>query len=59
MLSLLPGSDTTFQALSKNMIPHCLPSTLLTMKGVEQYVSESLSDPANLIHTVTIFESEN
>ena len=44
---------------SKNMIPNYLPSTLLTIKGVEQYVSESLSDPSIHIHTVTIFESEN
>ena len=43
---------------SKNIIPHCLP-TCFTMKGVEKYVSMSLSDPAYHIHTVSIFESEN
>ena len=44
---------------SKNMIPNCLPSTLLTIEGVEHFVSESLSDPSIHIHTVTKFESEN
>jgi hypothetical protein len=44
---------------SNNIIPNCLPSTLLTFKGVEQYVSEPLSDPCTHIHTVTLFESEN
>jgi hypothetical protein len=41
-----------------NTIPHVLPHCLI-VKGVEKYVSMSLTDPNYRIHTVSLFESEN